>query len=146
MKIKSRIGILFATACFSLGIHPGFAQYDPCASQVCRIHFAPGNCELKDSSLPILDEAVRILKADSKSPAKIQIQGHTDNLESPNQAMQLSLCRAQSAEKYLEKKGIPASRIAVTSEGAGKPLVSNDIEPGREQNRRVEILLPGGPK
>jgi len=118
------------------------AQYDPCEGGLCRVHFDPGQCDLKKESLPILDEALRLLKQEPKSQEKISIIGHTDNLESSDQASPLSLCRAQAVETYFKKKGIPAKRLELKNEGDARPLVSNEIEPGRQQNRRVEIVLP----
>ncbi|MGL6025601.1 MAG: OmpA family protein, partial [Vibrio sp.] len=50
--------------------------------------------------------------------------------------------RAQSVAKALETKGIEQSRITAKGEGELKPIATNKTAEGRQQNRRVELVIP----
>jgi outer membrane protein OmpA-like peptidoglycan-associated protein len=73
----------------------------------------------------------------------ILIEGHTDS----NVALavvsnqQLSEDRAKAVKEYLVKNGVDKNRLAAQGFGDTRPLVFNDTEEGRAQNRRVELLL-----
>ena len=71
------------------------------------------------------------------------IQGYTDNVGSDNFNLQLSQKRADAVRDYLIGQGLAAGTI--TSQGMGKadPVASNDSAVGRQQNRRVEIVVTG---
>jgi len=101
--------------------------------------FATGQSTLRSTALAELDKVVTELK---KAPGyTIRIYGHTDSdgEEAANQS--LSERRAESVKKYLVSKGIIAS--SVTAEGYGEtlPVATNDTEEGKQQNRRVNILI-----
>jgi OOP family OmpA-OmpF porin len=51
----------------------------------------------------------------------------------------LSKDRANAVKQYLVNAGVPASSINANGYGEANPIVSNDTEAGRVQNRRVEI-------
>jgi outer membrane protein OmpA-like peptidoglycan-associated protein len=78
----------------------------------------------------------------SKDPAmKIQIQGHTDNIGTPEYNMKLSEKRAGEVKGYLLSKGINSVRISTIGYGYTKNKASNNTTDGRAQNRRAEIVL-----
>ena len=72
---------------------------------------------------------------------KILIEGHTDNTGSSEYNLQLSQLRAQSVESYLVSSGVPADRIRAIGYGETRPEAPNDSATGRQQNRRVEIVI-----
>jgi outer membrane protein OmpA-like peptidoglycan-associated protein len=74
---------------------------------------------------------------------KLEVEGHTDNVGGDDYNQKLSEQRGDSVRDYLTGQGIPAA--SVTSEGFGKtrPVVSNDTSAGRQQNRRVELVVSG---
>jgi outer membrane protein OmpA-like peptidoglycan-associated protein len=74
---------------------------------------------------------------------KLAIEGNTDSVGSDTMNQTLSERRASSVMDYLAKQNIPAS--SMTSEGFGKsqPVASNDTSEGRQQNRRVELIVSG---
>jgi len=74
----------------------------------------------------------------------LQVEGYTDNVGSDEFNQKLSEQRADSVRDYLISQGISADSI--TSKGFGKtnPIASNDTAKGRQQNRRVEIVVSGG--
>lgn len=89
-------------------------------------------------SYPKLEEIVKILKThiDIK---KVEIQGHTDSTASDAYNMDLSRRRAQTVMKYLQSKGIAASRMTAKGYGESRPIDTNDTDKGRSNNRRVEL-------
>jgi outer membrane protein OmpA-like peptidoglycan-associated protein len=76
---------------------------------------------------------------------KIQLEGHTDSVGSDGYNQTLSEKRADAVRDYLVTEGVPAD--GVTAEGYGKanPVASNDTPAGRQQNRRVDMVVSGEP-
>jgi outer membrane protein OmpA-like peptidoglycan-associated protein len=74
---------------------------------------------------------------------RLEVEGHTDSVGGDDYNQQLSEHRATSVRDYLTQAGIPAN--SVTSKGFGKtqPVASNDTTTGRQQNRRVELVVSG---
>jgi len=72
---------------------------------------------------------------------KIIISGHTDNVGSEANNLELSKNRAKQVMLYLTKSGIGITRLKYFGYGSRIPVASNGIESGRQQNRRVEIKL-----
>jgi outer membrane protein OmpA-like peptidoglycan-associated protein len=74
---------------------------------------------------------------------RLAIEGNTDSVGSDTMNQQLSEQRAGSVRDYLLKENIPAA--SMTSQGFGKtqPVASNDTVEGRQQNRRVELVVSG---
>jgi outer membrane protein OmpA-like peptidoglycan-associated protein len=72
---------------------------------------------------------------------KIMIEGHTDNTGSSEYNLQLSQLRAQSVESYLISSGVAPDRIRAIGYGETRPEAPNDTATGRQQNRRVEIVI-----
>ena len=71
---------------------------------------------------------------------KVVIEGHTDSQGLAAYNMELSRRRAESAARYLqETHGISEQQLSVHWYGEERPIASNDLEVGRELNRRVEI-------
>jgi outer membrane protein OmpA-like peptidoglycan-associated protein len=74
---------------------------------------------------------------------RLDVEGHTDSIGSDDYNQQLSEHRGESVREYLTGQGMAAS--SVTSKGFGKtqPVASNDTASGRQQNRRVELVISG---
>ena len=74
---------------------------------------------------------------------RLAIEGNTDSVGTDAMNQQLSEQRASSVREYLAKENIPAA--SMTSRGFGKtqPVASNDSAEGRQQNRRVELVVSG---
>ena len=74
---------------------------------------------------------------------KLAVEGHTDNVGSDAYNQRLSERRAETVKDYLVAQGL--SPDAVTAQGFGKtqPVASNATAAGRQQNRRVEIVVSG---
>ena len=95
--------------------------------------------ELKETAGSLLDEVVELLKAYPEN--KIKIEGHTDSVGTADYNLQLSQLRSASVAKYLIQEGIPTSRMEIAGYGETKPIASNSAVQGRQQNRRVEIII-----
>ena len=87
-----------------------------------------------------LDPLVRALNDDPEQA--VIIEGHTDNIGSESYNVSLSEKRAKSVKQYLTAAGIDGTRISTKGLGFEFPVASNDTNEGRQQNRRVEIILP----
>jgi outer membrane protein OmpA-like peptidoglycan-associated protein len=74
---------------------------------------------------------------------RLAVEGHTDNVGGDDYNQKLSEDRGTAVRDYLTHAGIP--EISVTTKGFGKtqPVVSNDTAEGRQQNRRVEMVVSG---
>jgi outer membrane protein OmpA-like peptidoglycan-associated protein len=74
---------------------------------------------------------------------RLQVEGHTDSIGTDEYNRRLSEQRAEAVRDYLVAQGI--SSEAITSSGFGKsePVASNDTPEGRQQNRRVELVVSG---
>jgi outer membrane protein OmpA-like peptidoglycan-associated protein len=72
---------------------------------------------------------------------RVRIEGFTDNAASAGENQRLSLERANEVRKALIRRGVASDRIQTVGHGAAQPIASNDTPAGREQNRRVEIII-----
>jgi outer membrane protein OmpA-like peptidoglycan-associated protein len=74
---------------------------------------------------------------------KLAVEGNTDSVGTEAYNQELSEQRAEGVRSYLTHEGVPQS--STTSEGFGKsrPIASNDTAEGRQQNRRVELVVSG---
>jgi outer membrane protein OmpA-like peptidoglycan-associated protein len=73
----------------------------------------------------------------------VAVEGHTDGVGSDEYNQELSEHRAQSVRDYFVQQGIPANAIEARGFGKSEPIASNDTAEGRQQNRRVELVLSG---
>jgi outer membrane protein OmpA-like peptidoglycan-associated protein len=74
---------------------------------------------------------------------KLEVEGHTDSVGGDEYNQQLSEKRAGAVRDYLVQQGIPADSIVSRGLGKTQPVASNDTPDGRQQNRRVELVLSG---
>ncbi|MGA2483741.1 MAG: OmpA family protein, partial [Candidatus Acidiferrales bacterium] len=56
---------------------------------------------------------------------------------------ELSEKRAEAVRNYLTQQGVPESSTTATGFGKTRPIASNDTSEGRQQNRRVELIVSG---
>ena len=74
----------------------------------------------------------------------IEIGGHTDNVGTEQNNLQLSTRRAQTVRDFLVAQGYPAEKITFKGYGPSAPIGENETEAGRARNRRVEIKVKKG--
>ncbi len=76
---------------------------------------------------------------------KIQVEGHTDSVGSDEYNQKLSEQRAGAVRDYLTSQGVPSPMVTSIGLGKSQPVASNDTAAGRQQNRRVELVVSGDP-
>ena len=105
------------------------------------VHYDFGSTEPKyDSKTDLAIRALCVaMKADGR--VKVLITGHTDNVGSAKGNMSYGKKRAEALKQMMVKQGAPAKSIATASRGQEEPVVDNDTEEHRSQNRRAVITL-----
>ena len=73
----------------------------------------------------------------------VAIEGHTDSIGSDDYNQQLSERRAQAVRDYFVQQGINSAAVEAHGYGKTEPIATNDTPEGRQQNRRVELILSG---
>ena len=74
---------------------------------------------------------------------RMQVEGYTDSVGGDDYNQQLSEHRATSVRDYLTGAGIPETSVTAKGFGKTEPVASNDTASGRQQNRRVELVVSG---
>jgi outer membrane protein OmpA-like peptidoglycan-associated protein len=74
---------------------------------------------------------------------KLAVEGNTDSVGSEAFNQTLSEQRAQGVRSFLTKQGVPESSTTSAGFGKDQPIASNDSAEGRQQNRRVELVVSG---
>jgi outer membrane protein OmpA-like peptidoglycan-associated protein len=101
--------------------------------------FATGSAELKPGAASNLEQLVSFL---GKYPSRtVMIEGHTDSVGSSESNQLLSQHRADSVRSHLVRQGIDAARLTTMGAGESTPVAGNDSALGRQQNRRVEVII-----
>lgn len=104
-----------------------------------NVFFETGSAELKNESLTELNRLKKLLE--ENSAMNIQVGGHTDDVGSEEDNLNLSENRAKSVYVYLVNGGISERRLSYKGFGETKPIASNDTEEGRKKNRRTEFVV-----
>jgi outer membrane protein OmpA-like peptidoglycan-associated protein len=73
----------------------------------------------------------------------VAVEGHTDSIGGDDYNLKLSERRADAVRAYLIENGISAANIEAHGMGKDNPVASNDTAAGRQQNRRVEMVVNG---
>jgi outer membrane protein OmpA-like peptidoglycan-associated protein len=74
---------------------------------------------------------------------KLQLEGHTDSVGGDDYNLKLSQNRADAVRDFLAQQGVAAANITSIGLGKSDPVASNDNAAGRQQNRRVELVVSG---
>lgn len=101
---------------------------------------------IREAAKPTLDRLAQLIAEGSSGP--IVIEGHTDAKGEDGYNKRLSQARAAAVKEYLVQKGVEPARLSTIGLGELRPVAPNansdgsDDEEGRQQNRRVEVILP----
>ena len=101
------------------------------------VNFDFDKASLRQEDRDVIDKNAAELK--EWGDIKVEVSGHTDNVGSDRYNMGLSLRRAETVRSYLISKGISSDRLIAKGYGESQPLVTNDTDDSRFQNRRVEL-------
>ena len=109
-----------------------------------KIAFTPGSAEIDSTAAGLIDRLAASLKG--CEAVQIEIAGHTDaqGSETGNQA--LSQARAEAVLMALQGRQVNVAALKAVGYGEARPLADNGNEAGREENRRIEFTLIGGPE
>ena len=112
---------------------------------VAEVLFGSGKAKIKPEGAVILDKVARTLKKVA-SDNEIGIEGHTDNVpikySGYKSNWELSTARATEVLHYMVGQGeLDPIKLSATGYGKYRPVTSDDTEEGRQQNRRVEIII-----
>ncbi len=72
---------------------------------------------------------------------EVVVEGYSDNIGKEDYNVDLSTRRAESVRQALIQGGVDASRVAADGYGPAHPVATNATEKGRQQNRRVELVI-----
>jgi outer membrane protein OmpA-like peptidoglycan-associated protein len=101
--------------------------------------FVTGKAEIAAGGLRSINKLAEWLK---KNPTRnLLIEGNTDNTGPEDFNLRLSQQRADAVRDALTSKGVASDRIATRGYGPKYPAVGNDSAAGRQQNRRVEVVV-----
>jgi len=105
--------------------------------------FTTGKADLKSGATGNLNKLATFL--DKYPDRNVAIQGYTDSVGSEDYNQALSERRAESVKSYLTGQGIGATRLTASGKGRSDPVADNDSASGRQQNRRVEVVISNPP-
>ena len=103
--------------------------------------FDTGQYSLKPGAREKLAKVAGILIA--YPSLNIAVGGYTDNVGGDEMNQKLSQNRAGAVRDYLVQEGVVATTVSSTGFGNSSPVASNDNSAGRQQNRRVELVVSG---
>jgi outer membrane protein OmpA-like peptidoglycan-associated protein len=101
--------------------------------------FDVNRASLKSGATQNVDKLAQFMNADPKR--NVMIEGYTDNTGKAQYNKILSLRRAESVRDALVSDGINPQRIITKGYGAKYPVASNKTSAGRQENRRVEVVI-----
>jgi outer membrane protein OmpA-like peptidoglycan-associated protein len=112
-------------------------------AEIGGVQFATGTAATSATARESLSKFSGIVA--SYPGLRFNVEGHTDSVGSVAANNELSLKRAMAVRDYLIEQGVPASSIDVAGLGLSAPIGDNSTTEGRARNRRVEIVVSGGP-
>jgi len=103
--------------------------------------FDTGRYSLKPGAREKLAKVAGILLA--YPGINVQVAGYTDNVGSEDMNQALSEHRAGSVRDYLVESGVNSNSVTARGYGNSEPVATNENPTGRQQNRRVELVVSG---
>jgi chemotaxis protein MotB len=108
-----------------------------------NILFDSGKSDLKTEGKTALQEVGSVLA--TITGREFQVSGHTDNVPIKSAKFpsnwELSTARAVVVTRFLTENGVPTEKISAAGYAETQPVATNDTPEGRQQNRRIEIVL-----
>ncbi len=111
----------------------------PAVITLSGVTFEVNTANLRPESRSVLNEMATQLKANPT--VKVEVAGHTDNTGEAAYNLDLSQRRAEAVRDYLIAQGVPAAQLTARGYGETSPVADNSTRAGRQQNRRVELIV-----
>jgi outer membrane protein OmpA-like peptidoglycan-associated protein len=105
-----------------------------------QVHFLFDSSEIQPDSQAILEEIAEALRGHAEIRS-VEIQGHTDDVGTPDHNLRLSEARATAVRDALVVLGVEGSRLSARGYGKEKPLVRGTSADARAKNRRVQLMI-----
>ena len=102
--------------------------------------FPVDQATLSPEAMARLDAFVERLKSENRN-VYVEVQGHTDATGPKDYNYELGEERAEAVRRYLNQKGVALNRIGTISYGPDQPVAPNETREGRQQNRRVVLIV-----
>jgi len=102
--------------------------------------FQTAKADLSPEAQARLDAFVEKLKGENRN-VYVEVQGHTDATGPKDFNMKLGEERAEAVRRYLNQHGVALNRIGTISYGPDAPVAPNNDRAGRQQNRRVVLIV-----
>ncbi len=103
------------------------------------IFFDTGKSVLKPGAKRTMSRIAAQLKNDAA--VRVSVEGHTDSVGSEEKNQALSESRAAAVREFLVSAGVPDGSITASGKGESAPIATNKTAAGRQQNRRVELII-----
>ncbi|AXG68915.1 outer membrane porin F [Kordia sp. SMS9] len=115
-------------------------DFGPFTVHTEKLIFKSGTDELIENYTSEILAISKIIKKISDEYT-VEISGHTDSVGDKDLNFALSQKRAEKIKKLLIQQGCEASKLVAKGYGETRPLASNKTKNGRQQNRRIEIIV-----
>jgi OOP family OmpA-OmpF porin len=157
LRLLSAIALLVLSACQSLPAHPALSAPQIAALQSNgfirvgndwqlglpdRLLFLTDESGLAASQIERLRRLASVLSGVGIAGARVE--GNTDSTGGATYNRQLSLRRADAVKRELAEGGMDAAHLRTLGLGESNPLESNTTAAGRQENRRVVIIVSAG--
>lgn len=104
------------------------------------LSFPVGSSEIRPENFGLLTHVQRALR--TFPAAAVTIEGHTDSQGDESMNQSLSDRRAEAVRAYLlANMDVEAERLTARGYGESRPIANNEIESGRAQNRRIDVVI-----
>jgi OmpA-OmpF porin, OOP family len=104
------------------------------------IFFTTDTANIEARSEPLLTEIADVIMRNPEL-LQVEVQGHTDDVGTPDHNLDLSQRRADAVKEWLVQAGVERDRLVAKGYGMDKPIVPNLTTQNRAKNRRVEFLI-----
>ncbi|HXV49193.1 MAG TPA: peptidoglycan-associated lipoprotein Pal [Candidatus Binatia bacterium] len=120
-------------------ISRGVAAVTPPGAALKDVYYEFDSVDLAADAQDILKKNAEWLKA--HPTARVEVEGHCDDLGSAEYNLALGAKRAQAAKDFLVSQGIAPERLVTISYGKEAPACFEPTEPCRVQNRRARFVM-----
>ncbi|HSC15919.1 MAG TPA: OmpA family protein [Gammaproteobacteria bacterium] len=103
------------------------------------VEFDAGKASLQTTAMTAIERLAQLMNVYPER--SVRIEGHTDSLGDDAANQQLSERRANAVRDALLAHGIDAARVEAVGYGETRPIADNATAGGRQENRRIEIVL-----